>query len=317
MKKFTKVEDTLLYIFLEFIFQSSFLLSSSQILNNIIRLGAHPYAFNHFSYNSNGDLIIDIESYPLTQNRNFFGITKDWKEYFINEEGNKSYHSSSISNEGGRGEGESCFIKIESTIPSLAEKEYLIGISRTSAELYILDEIMTVYNYDTYDLFGNISTNIFSLIPNPLNTDNTFNYYMTYIKGPTSNFYPNNQYILYSEKIFFTSEDLELDLNINRETFKEILVVNQAMISCFFTKNNLYICFFTNIEKKLSIWVISPETGYGKSNYIYTYNQNIYRRFYKGIHLKDEIGFFAFFKDDGEKPYFSLYQIQSNKTAII
>ena len=48
---------------------------------------------------------------------------------------------------------------------------------------------------------------------------------------------------------------------------------------------------------------------------IYKYSKQKYRRFYKGIHLKDEIGFFAYYKDDGDKPYFSLYQINSDKTA--
>ena len=35
----------------------------------------------------------------------------------------------------------------------------------------------------------------------------------------------------------------------------------------------------------------------------------------KGILLKDEIGFFAYFKDKGNLPYFSLYQINSDKTV--
>ena len=64
---------------------------NSQILNNIIRLGDHPYRYVHFSYNSEGDLIIDTEAYPSRKDRKFYGIKKNGKEYFSDNEGNKNY----------------------------------------------------------------------------------------------------------------------------------------------------------------------------------------------------------------------------------
>ena len=48
----------------------------SQIIDNIIRLAPNPYRYNHISFNSEGDMVIDIESYPLENNRKFYGIKK-------------------------------------------------------------------------------------------------------------------------------------------------------------------------------------------------------------------------------------------------
>ena len=47
------------------------------------------------------------------------------------------------------------------------------------------------------------------------------------------------------------------------------------------------------------------------------YTTYISRRFVKGIHYKNEIGFFAYFKDKEDMPSFSLYEIYDNNTALI
>ncbi len=53
-----------------------------EILNNIIRLGDFPFRYSHFSFNSDGDMIVDSESYPPTQERRFFGLKKNGQFYF-------------------------------------------------------------------------------------------------------------------------------------------------------------------------------------------------------------------------------------------
>ena len=75
----------------------------------------------------------------------------------------------------GRVEGESCFVNIKSDNSYLNRKEFLMGISledgnNYKVEFYDLNENKT-YNYLTDSLFGKIYSKVFSIIPNPLNTD--------------------------------------------------------------------------------------------------------------------------------------------------
>ena len=131
-------------------------------------------------------MIIDTEAYPLKTERKFFGIKKDGKEFFSNDAANKNYHfSMTIPDSIGRIEGESCFIKIKSMYPNLNGKEFLMGISMAiqneyKVEFYDLNENKK-YDYTTYSLFDNIDSMVFSIIPDPLNTDIEFNYFLSYI----------------------------------------------------------------------------------------------------------------------------------------
>ena len=119
------------YFFFHIMFHSQIILSNSELLNYIIRLGDKNYRYNHISFNMNDDMIIDTGAYPLEKVRKFYGITKDGKEFFTDNSGNKNYHGSVYSsNEYGRVEGESYFFRITSSLSAYEGKERLIGISK-------------------------------------------------------------------------------------------------------------------------------------------------------------------------------------------
>ena len=64
-----------------FIFQILFFLYELKLifplsLNRIIRIGEKGYRYSRFSFNSKGDMIIDITSNPSTNERRFFGLKK-------------------------------------------------------------------------------------------------------------------------------------------------------------------------------------------------------------------------------------------------
>ena len=289
---------------------------NSELLNNVIRLGDHPYRYTHFSFNSDGDLIIDIEGYPSTKERRFYGIKKNGNGYFSNSDGSPNYKGKlSVQYTDGRVEGESCFIKMQSTSSSYKGSELLLGISKDEygvfkTEFYDLKAGYT-YNYIIKELFGYISSNVFSIIPDPLNSDTQFNYFLSYIAKAS-----NEKYKLYTKKVYFYYNSYNSN-GVNKDDMDEIDAVSQTIISCFFTDNYLYICFYTKNDLKLTIWVFDPKTKTDNKNYIHNYIEVNNRRFYKGIHLKEEIGFFAYFKNNETIPTFSLYQIGSDKIAEI
>ena len=305
-------DKILIYPFFIIIFLFKFCFTSSKILNKIIRLGDNPFRYNHFSFTEAGDMFVDTEDFPSSKIRKFFAIKKDGTGYFSYPSGNRVYQTSMTLNyEKGRIEGESCFVKTKSSYPPWNGREFLFGVSIAAKNDYRTEfyDIFNskVYSDKTKDLFGEITSYVFSILPDPLNTNSEFNYFISYIAETSE-----NTYKLFTKKINFIF-NFHSDISIIQDTLYQINAVNQRIISCFFTDNHLYICFYTNEDLQLAIWVFDPLTKKDNETYIYKYNQAYERRFYKGIHLKGEIGFFAYFKENSDMPTFSLYQVGNNK----
>ena len=93
--------------------------------------------------------------------------------------------------------------------------------------------------------------------------------------------------------------------------------IAQKIPTCFFTDNLFYVCFYTDINKKLTIWVYNTKKKNNPKNDVLRFSEDYDRRFYKGIHFKKEIGFFAYFKHKGNIPSFSLYQIKNDRTIVL
>jgi hypothetical protein len=57
----------------------------------MIILGGDKFKYSHFSFNANGDMIIDSSTYPVSKERRFFGLRNNGSYYFkesnINELG--------------------------------------------------------------------------------------------------------------------------------------------------------------------------------------------------------------------------------------
>ena len=75
------------------------------------------------------------------------------------------------------------------------------------------------------------------------------------------------------------SDEVECDI----DEMAEKRAVEQTIISCFFTDDYMYVCFYTKDNKDLRIWSFIPG---GKKEYkkkILTFSSDYKRRFYKGI----------------------------------
>ena len=238
MEKYHKHINIFLLL-LQMLFQSKNYLVNSKLLDNIIKLAGHPYRYNHFSFSSEGDMIIDTEAYPLTFERKFFGIKKNGKEFFLNEQGIKNYHFSMIfAYDNGRVEGESCFVKIKNDNSYLNGKEFLMGISLEDGKNFNI--LNKTYNYPINSLFGKIYSKVFSIIPDPLNTDTEYNYFISYVRKNT-----NVEYKFYTKKFNFNLNSNSDKVEYNIDDMAEKRAVEQTIISCFFTDDYIYACFYT------------------------------------------------------------------------
>ena len=306
------------------LFHFQVILSNSELLNYIIRLGDKNYRYNHISFNKKGDMIIDTGAYPLEKVRKFYGIKRDGEEFFTDGFGNKNYHSSLIVKDGGGVEGESYFVRIANGYDYYYGKERLIGISKGNSsdfktEIYGFEnntnKIKIISHNSTQSYFGKITSSVFSINTYPDSTDSDYKYYMSYIEKNNNNFKLQTKEIHY---YFYCYGDYWYNCNfvhedLNTSHVATLEAAEQSMISCFFTEKKIYICLFTQKNNNLTIWVYEPNYKQNLTTTIYTFANVDKRRFYKGIYFRDEIGFFAYFKSNETFPTFSLYQYNEDK----
>ena len=228
----------LLYIFILIIFHSKILCSNSSLLNHIIRLGDKNYRYNHFSFDSKGNMIIDTTAYPFEKERKYYGITKNGREFFTDNSGNKNYHSSiTVESDKGRVEGESSFIRISSDNKYKGE-ERLLSISKSEKDQFLTEVVdlnhRAIRHSDTTsNYFGSITSNVFSINAYPINSDSNYYYFISYIGKGKNNNNNNNKYAFYTQKTYYKGTS---PICLVNTVIKKLDCSNQTIISCFFTK---------------------------------------------------------------------------------
>ena len=287
-----------------------------KLLNNIIELANHKFAYSHISFNSNGDMIIDSSSKNNTHERKFYGLKKNGGFYFNNPNYELGYFSMIVNNEKPRYEGESFFIKLTSNNNEIHGRELLLGISRNTGsdsgfftEIYNLND-NNYTKFKTYDIFGWLIGETFSVMEGPDESDSKYYYIFCYSSLFSSSV---SGYYLNVRKIYF-SFDSSTVYHINSKKIQK--VTYSRIVSSFYTENKILICFYVNENKHLMITAFDQNFDelIGKElndTEIFTPDDRI---FLKGIHLKDEIGVFIYFIEN--MPKMSIIQYNSNKTFI-
>ena len=142
-----------------FLFLISFVFSDEI---KILKFNSQHYRAGHFAFNSKGDMVIE---YSYKNHRLFYGLKKNGKNYFTDEEGNeistKEIQIGSDEDSGKRYESQNIFVSLNNT----NDKQYLfsIGTYISVAELHDLDTGNYVY-LPTEQLLGNkIYSYIFTL----------------------------------------------------------------------------------------------------------------------------------------------------------
>ena len=299
----------LLIIFLTF--NNSF----PNLLNNIITFGDEKLRYSHFSFNSNGDMIVDCSSFPVNNVRKFFGLKKNGRFYFNDTNNNeRAFYTLYANHSKGRIEGESHMIKLTSNNNKLHGKELILGISKNRdsddryyVEIYNLkDKNMT--QYLTIDTFGNIISDSFSIIKTPDESNSKYYYTIAYVIRDNS-----NKYIINVKKTYFS---FELNEGFKHDKEMSINVLAERIVSSFYTKKSIFICFYLSQSYNLRIRAYNSDFSDSVRSTVYDANTYEERNFFKGIHLKGEIGFFIYFKVDVKYPTISILQCNDNRTMI-
>ena len=303
-----KISNLLLQNIILFIYYFCFIRTKSNknFTTNIFEIKEERFRYLTFSSYSNGDMVLAISAYKGTTQRIFYGFKENGCPFFNN--GKNYYYSFNISDNSDLDKYES-----ESTIIKLSGeknngKEYFLSTGHKDSYTEIYDFKNNTYIKTTTSFVGlrveSFRNSITFLYSN--NSDyyylfgfvtkyNYYNYYLQIHKFDSLNNFQSISTVINSSFVFFP------------HYFRD-------GISCFITNKKIVICFLFLINKEYHIFAYSLNNNniekkdncliYKKNNI----KQNAYL-FYRCIHLKEEIGIFAYYTDSNNlKIVFKKYE---------
>jgi len=293
--------------FLLYLIDSKF--SFQKLINNIIYLGEENFRYNHFSLNSKGDMIINTTAFPGNNERRFFGLKKNGRSFFYNENNietpYRTLFASGLENiNQQKTEGESSFIILSKQNDSNLE-EYLLSFSKEEnyIELYDFDNNIIITKKSSEYFGKTIISNVCTFFKAESKINNKYNYYIAYI------YFDNNSFKFYVQRNYFTSKNIDIKSEYHKDTGSSKSTLNKTIISCFETKSKKIVCFYRN-EKNKKFNILTLNESFVNTSQSYTQfieASDEYNLFFKAIHLKEEIGAFIYFINSNDKnPIFSL-----------
>ena len=297
-----------------FLFKMINLISSK--LDNIIKIGTDNYRYVRFSLSSKGDMIVDSSSdirYSSDneyQKRVFFGLKRNGRFYFKDENSKEMPFYTLTSNvEQCNGHPESGFIQL-STNDDNNGKEYLFNIGTNKAEISDFEK-------------GEISS---SLILKYYNNKKINSLVNTFFKSSYSQ--DSKYYYIFANSIvgkeIYLIRDYFDSSQISPIRFEESFILDDSysrIVTCFETDDKIIICLYLNKDHYLEIYGYSQKTSTGAvQNLLYNEkeideNADI---FFKGIHLKKEIGVFMYYTSTSDSnPIISFKNVDKDKREMV
>ena len=291
-----------------------------QLLSNIINIGKPHFNYLTFAPYSNGDMMI-FETSGFQNNslkRIFYVFKKNETGFFPNNIAEESF-SDSI-NEPFSDSIDECesgnIINSDNNINN--DKEYLFSISKENSyeEIYDFENNNNVY-YKHITNFKNIS-NVYSFrntfVSMNLNSTNN-SYLIAFIGGTKKNYSFFLQIHKFDSIENFTNETTLIQSKEINEIHPNL---GESIISCFQTIKRKIMCFYYSEQKKYII-IAYNETLEERYNYTANIINNPKNPFYKCIHLKEEVGIFAYYSKFNNEyyPILRFKEYQENTSRII
>jgi len=290
-----------------------------QYLSNLIILGSKNYSYININSNKNGDLVILTTKFTGTGERLFYGLKENGRFLFKNNNSDEyPYLIFNISGEETgdqqKFESESFFIQLSNSDNSIDGNEYYLSVAKADQYTEIFDFENENNNFKRTRLFfeNEIYSDRWSIfrLAQTKNDEKNYNYLFA-----TINKKEDNEYKLYLKKIYFTSKLLSNFAKADKS--RDIECKENKMVSCFQTDNDKIVCFYREKYEKnedLAYYTISTyECCFSDIDKIQIEKSESSLLFYKGIHLKGEVGFFIYFVE-GELslPYITFKYVDSS-----
>ena len=279
----------------------------TQWINNLIFLSENSFNYINMAVTQENDLLIIISSYPASNTRILYGITKEGIGYF---NGNKIY--SMEINDGktmGRYESEMFMIKLADISNN---KEYIMSVGKSVQYVEIYDlESKNIYFQEISTFFYQLYS-IEQVIGAYLKLTTTdYNYYLLGLLS--LQFYHSETGIPILSLIKFRINSL--GTNVDKTYYKvEVYTYRSKIISCYEISTKYIICFYKDQDNRYTIGAFSPNLELKKTEPVASADDNA-DKFFKCAHFYDEIGVFIYYSNDNI-PYaillFKKYCMNSN-----
>ena len=255
----------------------------AQWLNNIIRISDNNFRYINVVSNKNGDFF--IETSPITEGskRIFYGLKKNGRPYFKNEE-TPFYILDELGYNLKRHYSELINIVLNNN------KEYLMSISTDGyAEIYDFDNNQR--KYLDYPTFIQMNKTYSSILNYGCAYEKDSNYYIIYPFYVYSyyNEYGKGDYLYFHRFHFKDTIDISKPNSYDKQNSRFYLnALHGKIVSCFKSTNYIY-CLFHHYDFNYLMNIYDLDINYiGYFNYIEYYVTDLYS-FFKGVLLKDEI----------------------------
>ena len=268
-----------------------------QNLDSLIPATDKGYVYLNIHSMQNGDLLIDTSSYPISKERQFFGLKKNGRPYFKNKTTLEETPYYSLTASSGRYESFSFSIKLNEVDD---ENEYLISVSKDSS-FYV-----ELFDFENDEVFAVVVNSFFHKLYalcikcNAIKISTTNNYYILGIVGIIYTSPKGPHFML--TKLSFNSKDI-----INNDPFQNSTKTSSSytrVSSCFESNKKYIICFFQNTTYKYVIGI-----------YDHDLNEKLFHNlvdgatldnvtFFKTIHFIDEVGAFGYYKYNANESNF-------------
>ena len=300
------------------IFICLFAYMKAKLLNNIIDIEIKDFRYINFASYSNGSLIFETSSYPKSDLRIFCGFKENGRGLFMNKSTSQEtyfYSTNIIQNynlcqcKGNPGMFEKEIRLIKQKENNSEEKEYLISISKEISYVEIIDfEKDEVFQKCLNNFTNKSYITSFRHTSVSLSSNNSNQYYLFgfIYKISSSLNYSIQKHEFNSIKNFENENTNIFSIDIPYSNYET------SMLSCFQMDNYIIMCFFLTEQSKYLIASYNFNlTPLYNSSFIS--RNNICNPFYKCIHLKEEIGIFAYYSNESfPELLFKEYNSSSN-----
>ena len=292
-----------------------------QYISNLIIMGSKDYRYINIASDESNNMVIQTSKFEGSGDRLFYGLKNNGRFIFMNGENESPYLSYIITGEATekqqRFEGESCFIKLcDSNYPSIDEKNYFLSIAKADQYTELFDfesleyTVKSSINFIGNEIYSDRGT--FIRLYNTIDTE--YNYYYLYA-GVNKESSSSYKCIL---KSFYVNKKDISQLNEVAETEKADCSENK-MISCFETKQFKIVCFYrVSYSSSIFYYITLYSCCFDEEKNFRTVESGSPNTFFKGIHLKEEIGIFIYFSDEESTnpiiffKYFPQYETMSD-----
>ena len=277
----------------------------NQWLNNIITFGELNFRYINIASYYNGDMLVETTSCPAMNKRIFFGLKQNGRPFFNNKINMEEtlYYSNDIinkENDNAIGQFESIGIIVRHND---TKGEYYLSLPKLydNAELFDFSNDNIYYKpilrFASFVEVHSLRHSFFPL----MNINNLYdNYYLFCFVGQYSGQSTENLFI---QKHIFKGLDWEAEQSFCSGT-NEPNAFGET-ISCFQTLSEFIICFFmTQIGETSYLNLVKYDDKLeNKKNSSFSLPYNDKHIFFKAIHIKGELGVFAYYLKEGSSTF--------------